>query len=110
MNRAFCSVFRFVSDNISDHFCIVCTQTAFFIKKRKALGDSDDFSDNCSVVYTGSNNNNFNNDAKDRFTSSETTALPSPVKLKSWTSIKSTSPSVSRKFTYNRALVSGRTG
>ena len=39
LNRAFRSVFRFVSDNISDNFCIVCTQTAFFIKKQKALGD-----------------------------------------------------------------------
>ena len=38
-NRAFRSVFRFVSDNISDNFCIVCTQTAFFIEKQKALGD-----------------------------------------------------------------------
>ena len=38
-NRAFRSVFRFVSDIISDYFCIVCTQTAFFIEKKKALGD-----------------------------------------------------------------------
>ena len=39
LNRAFRSAFRFVSDNIPDNFCIVCTQTAFFIKKQKALGD-----------------------------------------------------------------------
>ena len=39
IKRAFRSVFRFVSDNISDHFCIFCTQTAFFIEKQKALGD-----------------------------------------------------------------------
>ena len=39
LNRAFRSVFRFVSDNNSDIFCIVCTQTAFFIEKQKALGD-----------------------------------------------------------------------
>ena len=38
-NRAFHSVFRFVSDNISDNFCIVCTQTALFIEKQKALDD-----------------------------------------------------------------------
>ena len=38
VNRAFRSVFRFVSDTFSDNFCIVCTQTAFFIKKQKALG------------------------------------------------------------------------
>ena len=42
-NRAFRSVFRFVSDDFSDdfsdNFCIVCTQTAFFIKKQKALCD-----------------------------------------------------------------------
>ena len=38
-NRAFRSVFRFVSDNISDNICIVCTQTAFFIEKQKALDD-----------------------------------------------------------------------
>ena len=36
---AFRSVFRFVSDNILDHFCIICTHTAFLIKKQKALGD-----------------------------------------------------------------------
>ena len=34
-NRAFRPVFRFVSDN----FGIVCTHTAFFIEKKKALGD-----------------------------------------------------------------------
>ena len=39
LTRFFRSVFRFVSDNISGNFCIVCTQTAFFIKKQKALGD-----------------------------------------------------------------------
>ena len=39
LNRAFRSVFRFFSDNISDRFCIVCTQPAFFIKKQKDLGD-----------------------------------------------------------------------
>ena len=39
LNRAFRSVFRFASDNISDNFCIVCTQTAFFIEKQKAFGD-----------------------------------------------------------------------
>ena len=38
-NRAFRSVFRFVSDNFSDNFCILCAQTAFFIRKQKALGD-----------------------------------------------------------------------
>ena len=38
-NRAFRSVFRFVSDDISDNFCIVCTQTAFFIEKQKPHGD-----------------------------------------------------------------------
>ena len=39
--RAFRSVFRFVSDNILDIFCSVCTctQTAFLIEKQKALGD-----------------------------------------------------------------------
>ena len=37
-DRAFRSVFRFVSDNISDNFCIVRTQTAFLMEKRKALG------------------------------------------------------------------------
>ena len=37
LNRAFRSVFRFVSYNISDVFCIVCTQTAFFIEKQNAL-------------------------------------------------------------------------
>ena len=30
LNRAFRSVFRFVSDYISDKFCIVCTHTALF--------------------------------------------------------------------------------
>ena len=41
MNRVFRCVFRFVSDisSISDHICIACTETAFFIKKQKALGD-----------------------------------------------------------------------
>ena len=38
-NRAFRTVFQFVSNNISDIFCIVCSQTAFFIKKQKASGD-----------------------------------------------------------------------
>ena len=38
-NRAFRSVFRFVSDNISEKKCIVCTQSAFFIEKLKVLGD-----------------------------------------------------------------------
>ena len=38
-HRAFRSVFRCVSDNMSDNVCIVCTQTAFFVKKQKALGD-----------------------------------------------------------------------
>ena len=38
-NRAFPSVFRFVSDNTSGNFCIVCTQIAFFTEKLKALGD-----------------------------------------------------------------------
>ena len=38
-NRAFRSVFRFVSESFSYNFCIVYTQTAFFIKKQKALGD-----------------------------------------------------------------------
>ena len=31
------SIFHFVSDNISDNFCIVCTQTAFFYRKAKWL-------------------------------------------------------------------------
>ena len=38
--RAFRSVFRFVSDNISGNVCVVCTHTAFFLaKKPKALRD-----------------------------------------------------------------------
>ena len=37
--RAFHSVFRFVLDNISDIFCVVCTHTAFSIKKLKAPRD-----------------------------------------------------------------------
>ena len=55
-NRAFRSVFRFVSENISDNFRIVYTQTAFFVEKQKALGDFyevDNFSDNFCVVCTG---------------------------------------------------------
>ena len=55
--RAFRSVFRFVSDDISDIFCSFCTQTAFFY--RKAEGSwwfSDNFSDNLRVVCTGTNN------------------------------------------------------
>ena len=35
LNRAFRSVFRFVSDSISDIFCIVSTQTAFYNQKAK---------------------------------------------------------------------------
>ena len=59
LNHAFRSVFRFVSDNISDSICIVCTQTAFFIQRvfyQKAKG-SWWFSDNSwyffCVVCTG---------------------------------------------------------
>ena len=55
-NRAFRFVCRFVSDHISDNFCIVCTQTAFFIEKQKALGDfQKKNSDNFCVVCTGPN-------------------------------------------------------
>ena len=61
-NRAFRSVFRFVSDNFSDIFCIVCTQTAFFIEKHEALGDFHtpeyNFSGNLFVVCTGPKNKN----------------------------------------------------
>ena len=55
-NRVFRSVFRCFSDNISDNFCTVCTQTAFLIKKQKALGDFQlFFSDDFCVVCTGPN-------------------------------------------------------
>ena len=35
LNRACHSVFRFVSDNISENICLVCTQNAFFDQKAK---------------------------------------------------------------------------
>ena len=52
-NRACRSVFRFVSDNVSDKLCIVCTQTALLIKKQKALGDFQIISHNFCVLCTG---------------------------------------------------------
>ena len=39
LHRAVRTVFRSVSDIISDNFCVVCTHIAFFIKKQKALRD-----------------------------------------------------------------------
>ena len=35
LNRAFRSVFRFVSDDVSHHFRVVCTRTAFLSKSEK---------------------------------------------------------------------------
>ena len=45
---AFRSVFRFVSDNISDIVCVACTHTTFLIKK---VEGSLSFSDYVSVLF-----------------------------------------------------------
>ena len=59
LNRAFRSVFRFISDDISDNFCVVCTHTAFFIKKQRAYRDFQVNSpDNFCVVCTSPKHDN----------------------------------------------------
>lgn len=55
LNRGFRFVFHFVSENISDDSCVVCTQTAFlYLKKAKGTSwFSDHILDNFCVACTG---------------------------------------------------------